>query len=594
MNHLQRYVKCEAGSKKSIDNWKVFRPDSNDMFDWCGRTFEDACAGGTNVAFMTGWGIYVIDVDTKNGDGLANWEQKRTQFNLPDTFSVKTPSGGFHFYFRVPEDAGLRNSAFWGEHIDCRADGGYVLYPPSKLEYVGANGEVEYRPYEIISNIAMAPLPETVLYALKEHRRDYHATIASLGVTFDNSDNIILAGSRDDTLIRLAGRLVNILPFPSVEAISILLRETYFGHCENPSQDGWMRFVFKLPSKVNAWIDSRKRRLDEQKLSRAIGSTVLDLHALTQDYLSSNIIPRRFPIGITEFDAASNGGPKAGDLGLVVARTKVGKTATLLSFVYNWARQGFKVLFIEMEMLPEELTHRIMARHTGISFWEFEQNRASAKDALRANYQSYQDICSNINFVCEPVAQIDACIVEDIIARQEYLTGKHFDIVCIDYAGQLNGKGDSYFEKSNSVAMALRSISLTTKKFVLSAVQANRDKDGKDLFATIAGGDGLARAATWELFLDPQMEREILRDENGNTKLDSQKNARTIKTNKVLHQDCIAAGSAQTAVILRVTLRGRSILTKELDLPFAHAVCAFADVFTNEADKSGFVKFGEV
>lgn len=57
---------------------------------------------------------------------LAELEQ--TFETLPKTGSVRTPSGGKHIYFKKPEGT-FFGSAGFAEHIDVRADKGYVLAP---------------------------------------------------------------------------------------------------------------------------------------------------------------------------------------------------------------------------------------------------------------------------------------------------------------------------------------------------------------------------------------------------------------------------------------------------------------------------------
>jgi hypothetical protein len=75
--------------------------------------------------------------------------------NLPDTFTVMTPSGGSHLYFTAPEGTELRNTAGslgtgLGWKVDTRAHGGYVVAPGST---------VDGRPYRIVSNCDPVPLP---------------------------------------------------------------------------------------------------------------------------------------------------------------------------------------------------------------------------------------------------------------------------------------------------------------------------------------------------------------------------------------------------------------------------------------------------
>lgn len=92
---------------------------------------------GCNWALRTGKasGCWVLDIDVKNG---ARGEESFFDLlgdhkDFPDTLSVKTPTGGIHYYFEM--EAGIKTLTNAGKFggIDVRADGGYVLIPPSSL-----------------------------------------------------------------------------------------------------------------------------------------------------------------------------------------------------------------------------------------------------------------------------------------------------------------------------------------------------------------------------------------------------------------------------------------------------------------------------
>jgi len=90
-------------------------------------------------------GIFILDFDVEDGEDL--WEKVRVfeeaHGDLNQTLTVKTPSGGVHFYYRMPEGVDLRNSASKLFHgVDVRANGGYVVFAGS----VRADG----KKYEII------------------------------------------------------------------------------------------------------------------------------------------------------------------------------------------------------------------------------------------------------------------------------------------------------------------------------------------------------------------------------------------------------------------------------------------------------------
>jgi hypothetical protein len=80
-------------------------------------------------------GVFVVDLDNKNGvNGIAELEQLEAKHGkLPETYTVVTPSGGKHLYFAMPDiDLGCSASRV-GPGIDIRAEGGYVIAPPSML-----------------------------------------------------------------------------------------------------------------------------------------------------------------------------------------------------------------------------------------------------------------------------------------------------------------------------------------------------------------------------------------------------------------------------------------------------------------------------
>tara|TARA_R110000868_G_scaffold40447_1_gene139514 strand:- start:3047 stop:5131 length:2085 start_codon:yes stop_codon:yes gene_type:complete len=75
-------------------------------------------------------GVWVLDVDTKNGDGFGELADLETaNDDLPETITVRTPSGGQHYLFRHVD--GVRNRGRLTGNIDVRGDGGYVIAPGS-------------------------------------------------------------------------------------------------------------------------------------------------------------------------------------------------------------------------------------------------------------------------------------------------------------------------------------------------------------------------------------------------------------------------------------------------------------------------------
>ncbi len=99
--------------------------------------------------------VLVVDVDGTEGmESLRMILRDRTR-PLPDTLVAQTPSGGCHYFYEV-EGAGnpLRTRPGGiGRKIDLKADGGYVVLPPS-----------EKRRWEVApGSLPIAPCPEWLL-----------------------------------------------------------------------------------------------------------------------------------------------------------------------------------------------------------------------------------------------------------------------------------------------------------------------------------------------------------------------------------------------------------------------------------------------
>jgi hypothetical protein len=87
----------------------------------------------SNVGIATGVasGLIVLDIDPRNG-GDVSYDQLRKRFPaaFADPLEVQTGSGGTHLYFECRSPAPSRANILPG--IDVKADGGYVVAPPSR------------------------------------------------------------------------------------------------------------------------------------------------------------------------------------------------------------------------------------------------------------------------------------------------------------------------------------------------------------------------------------------------------------------------------------------------------------------------------
>lgn len=83
-----------------------------------------------------GWKLLVIDLDEKGSvSGSATWDHWIAENELgcdPETWRARTGGGGQHIYFRYPAHLSIRNTQETIAGIDVRAEGGFVIAPPSR------------------------------------------------------------------------------------------------------------------------------------------------------------------------------------------------------------------------------------------------------------------------------------------------------------------------------------------------------------------------------------------------------------------------------------------------------------------------------
>ena len=177
-------IPIELNSKKPVIKWEGFqkrKPTEEELKKWF-------IENEYNIGIVTGSisGIAVVDLDSKEA---IEFSKKN---NFPKTPYVKTGKG-FHLYFKYQN--GVRNFQKRPDlkDIDLRADGGYVLAPPSihpetkkPYEWKTLPGEIDY-----------AELPEIILQ--KPQQKSQLVELYK-GVP---------EGERNNTLTRLVGSWVS-------------------------------------------------------------------------------------------------------------------------------------------------------------------------------------------------------------------------------------------------------------------------------------------------------------------------------------------------------------------------------------------------
>jgi|SRR5215212_8743388 RecA-family ATPase len=151
-----------------------------------------------NVGIVTGQtsGIVVLDVDEEGPNTL-----REKDWTVPPTVTVKTMNGR-HYYFRYPSYADrVPTKIGFANGLDFKADGGYVVAPPSVVERMvnekGINWPEEHK-YEWVrapEDLGIAECPEWLLQAIRERSGassvDFDWARALAGVPEGQRDNLV-------------------------------------------------------------------------------------------------------------------------------------------------------------------------------------------------------------------------------------------------------------------------------------------------------------------------------------------------------------------------------------------------------------------
>jgi Bifunctional DNA primase/polymerase, N-terminal len=162
-------VRPYAKKPPIIDRWETEASTDPDHIQHWWRNIPYSIGIATGPA-----GLVVIDLDTPkpsepipepwasqnitNGTGVLAALAKKTGTMVTPTYTVRTPSGGWHLYYTTPPGTALRNTGkAIGWKIDTRAHGGYVIAAGSPVPPAG---------YELVNDRHPAELPTWLHHAL--------------------------------------------------------------------------------------------------------------------------------------------------------------------------------------------------------------------------------------------------------------------------------------------------------------------------------------------------------------------------------------------------------------------------------------------
>ncbi len=177
------------------------------------------------IALVTD-GLIVLDFDAKNGGLESKATMQAKHGSLPRTRTHRTGGGGEHWIYRNPDGVDVRNTVALAGYrgVDLRANGGYILAPPSPHE--------SGRRYEVLDDTKIATAPPWLVELATKKRAKPPLTSES---------QLIPEGQRNSALTSLAGRMRR--HGASQEDIEVTLLEVNRRQCSPPLSEDEVKRV---------------------------------------------------------------------------------------------------------------------------------------------------------------------------------------------------------------------------------------------------------------------------------------------------------------------------------------------------------------
>ena len=241
----------EAALAYGSIGWHVFSCAVDKKIPACTNGFKDATTDPEqikrwwadqpyNIGIATGAsGLVVVDFDLVDGVpvGETNFKNLPEYEPLPETFTVRTRSGGKQFYCRA-NGTGIKSSnSQLCKNVDIKALGGYVIAPPS---FVKADDKASGGQYIIENSAKPTQLPVWLELKLLDLQKPKQ--------------------SKSEISVPLLSQKQN--DFPCCEVNIEKLRQGFRNRSQSKdcsSQDEWIKLLFEFRSLVHlvGWTDDQ-------------------------------------------------------------------------------------------------------------------------------------------------------------------------------------------------------------------------------------------------------------------------------------------------------------------------------------------------
>lgn len=228
---------AEKFDKKPIITWKPYQKkhaSDTEIAQW----FQLPHVNGVGIVTGKISGILVLDVDDL--EAIKDLE-------IPITPTVRTVSGGRHYYFKFPADFKPKNFQRLLPGIDIRGEGGFVVAPPSAV-----NTQEGYAWERDLSSTPLADIPVWLNQLLRQEDKDF---IPNLAIDYERP---VAKGERHPRVLSYIGHISYKFPDKDLGELWQMVND-------------WMSKYFELPfsAKEMEWLAKSFDRYAPQNLAKS-------------------------------------------------------------------------------------------------------------------------------------------------------------------------------------------------------------------------------------------------------------------------------------------------------------------------------------
>lgn len=178
-----------------------------------------------------------------------------------------------------------------------------------------------------------------------------------------------------------------------------------------------------------------------------------------------------------------------GEVGVIVGKTSVGKSAFAQNILINNVAEGRRVLFFSLEMPVATVSERNIQMLLGKSGRQIEREALEGHPFIMDDIREANKKLDNL--ITIPVQGIKYPLIEKYIHETEDYFGEKLDLVVIDYAGLIKFEGGSLYEQQSGIAKDLKALAGRTDTGIITLAQVSKqykDEDPLDLDSTRDSG----------------------------------------------------------------------------------------------------------